>query len=104
MQVYHFLSATWALDDIRKKRIKISVIDQLNDPFELWCVEQRDERFRQALRGFKAEMGERFGVICFSRRWHNPLLWNHHGDKHRVMAASLPGRIPCPRRPRLKRF
>jgi len=83
MRVYHFLSAMWALDDIRKKRIKISVIDQLNDPFELWCVEQRDKRLRQALRGFKAEMVERFGMICFSKHWHNPLLWSHYADKHR---------------------
>jgi hypothetical protein len=83
MRVYHFLCAMWALDDIRKKRIKISVIDQLNDPFELWCVEQRDKRLRQALRGFKAEMVERFGMICFSKHWRNPLLWSHYADKHR---------------------
>ncbi len=83
MRVYHFLSAVWALDDIRKRRLKISTIDQLNDPFELWCVEQRDKRLRQALRGFKGEMVERFGMICFSRHWHNPLLWSHYADKHR---------------------
>ena len=23
------------------------------------------------------------GVLCFSRGWHNPLLWSHYGDKHR---------------------
>ena len=67
MRVYHFLPANWALDDIRRKRIKISVIDELNDPFELWCVEQPDKRLRQALRGFKAEMVARFGMICFSK-------------------------------------
>jgi len=83
MRVYHFLPANWALDDIRRKRIKISVIDELNDPFELWCVEQPDKRLRQALRGFKAEMVARFGMICFSKSWHNPLLWSHYADKHR---------------------
>ena len=34
MRAYHFLPAQWALDDIVKRRIKISEIDQTNDPFE----------------------------------------------------------------------
>ncbi len=50
MRVYHFLPTVHALDDIEKKRIRISEIDQLNDPFELWCVSQEDERIRPALR------------------------------------------------------
>ena len=83
MRVYHFLPAVHALEDIRKKRIKISEIDQLNDPFELWCVSQDDQQLRPALRKYKKEMGERFGLICFCKHWHNPLLWSHYADKHR---------------------
>ncbi len=83
MRVYHFLPAVHALADIENKRIKISEIDQLNDPFELWCVSQEDREIRPALRNYKKEMGERFGVICFCRHWHNPLLWSHYADKHR---------------------
>lgn len=40
VRVYHFRSAEHALDDIKKQRIKISGIGQLNEPFELWCVAQ----------------------------------------------------------------
>jgi hypothetical protein len=40
VRVYHFLSAEHALDDIKKQRIKISEIGQLNEAFELWCVAQ----------------------------------------------------------------
>lgn len=83
MRVYHFLPANWALDDIEKRRVKISEIDQLNDPFELWCVAQRDRRLREALRGFKKEMEQRYGLICFSKQWDNPLLWSHYADMHR---------------------
>jgi len=35
MRVYHFLSATNALKDISKRRIKIAQFQDLNDPFEL---------------------------------------------------------------------
>lgn len=83
MRVYHFLPAQWALDDIEKRRIKISEIDQTNDPFELWCVSQPDRPLRDALRAYKQEMSRQFGLICFSEDWVNPLLWSHYADKHR---------------------
>jgi hypothetical protein len=83
MRVYHFLPANWALDDVAKQRIRISEIDQLNDPFELWCIDQKDQQLRDVLRGFKREAGQRFGIVSFTRRWHNPLLWSHYADKHR---------------------
>ena len=89
MRVYHFLPANWALDDILKRRLRISEIDQLNDPFELWCVHQRDRRLRQPLREFKKEMSKKFGMIYFSKRWHNPLLWSHYADKHRGMCLGF---------------
>jgi hypothetical protein len=83
VRVYHFLPASFALDDIGKRRIKISEIDQLNDPFELWCVYQKDKQLRITLRGFKKEMSAHYGMLCFSRHWHNPVLWSHYADKHR---------------------
>jgi hypothetical protein len=89
MRVYHFLPAVHALEDIEKKRIKISEIDQLNDPFELWCVSQEDKQVRLALRNYKKEMGQRFGLICFCQHWHNPLLWSHYADKHRGMCLGF---------------
>jgi hypothetical protein len=89
IRVYHFLSADNALDDIGKQRIKISEIDQLNDPFELWCVAQEDKRIRTALREYKKTMHERFGLLCFCKRWHNPLLWSHYSDKHRGMCLGF---------------
>lgn len=83
MRVYHFLSAVYALEDIQEKRIKISEIDQLNDQFELWCVSQENRELRPTLRQYKKEMSKRFGLICFCRHWHDPLLWSHYADKHR---------------------
>jgi hypothetical protein len=74
MRAYHFLPAQWALDDILKRRIKISEIDQTNDPFELWCISQPNRALREALRAYKKEMNEKFGLICFGQNWVNPVL------------------------------
>jgi len=42
-RVYHFLSAHWALDDVHRKRVKISQFDELNDPFELFGARLPDD-------------------------------------------------------------
>jgi hypothetical protein len=89
MRVFHFLPAVHALEDIEKKRIRISEIDQLNDPFELWCVSQQDKRIRVELSNYKKEMCHRSGLICFCAHWHNPLLWSHYADKHRGMCLGF---------------
>jgi Protein of unknown function (DUF2971) len=83
MLVYHFLPAKYALDDLARKRLKISELDDLNDPFELWCIAQENRRLRQALREWKKELAQQFGVLCFSVGWTNPVLWSHYADKHR---------------------
>jgi hypothetical protein len=35
MRLYHYLEANWALDDIRRRRLKVSYIPNMNDPYEL---------------------------------------------------------------------
>lgn len=83
MRAYHFLSAKNALDDIRNNRIRISLVDSLNDPFELWCSSQTDTRVRDLLRNWKESMAKQFGILCFTKSWHNTLLWSHYADGHR---------------------
>ncbi len=34
MRLYHFFSEKYALEALRNKRIKVSIINELNDPFE----------------------------------------------------------------------
>ena len=82
MRVYHFLSAKNALDDLTRRQIRLSKIHELNDPFELWCFAQDDRRIREALRRLKKKATQDYGMLCFSRRWHNPVLWSHYSDKH----------------------
>ena len=89
MRVYHFLSAENALDDLSRRQIKLSEIDNLNDPFELWCVAQGDHRIREALRGWKNDMAQRFGMLCFTKHWRNPVLWSHYSDTHRGICLGL---------------
>ncbi len=83
-RVYKFLPRKWALDDIKKQRIKISGICDLNDPFELIPFVLTSSKHRQQLvdaRRALSALGR--GMLCFSFKWSNPVLWAHYADKHK---------------------
>ncbi len=89
MRVYHFLSATHAVSNITLGRIRISRFGDLNDPFELLAVKSEDRQFRMGLRSWREDFDRVWGLLCFSRDWHNPVLWSHYGDKHRGMCLGF---------------
>ena len=83
MYVYHFLATQYALKTLYEHRIKISTITDLNDPFEMSCFNMENMDDLQGIAKAVEELSRRFGVICFSRSWNNPLLWAHYSDKHK---------------------
>jgi len=83
MRVYHFVNEEYGLDDLRRRRLKIATILELNDPFELFAISHSDEAVRHAFRVMKDELAQTKGLLCFSRNWRNPVQWSHYADKHR---------------------
>lgn len=78
-----------AVSNLSLKRLRVSRLDQLNDPFEFLAADLLDPRDRQALTHFKAELAGTKGMTCFSRSWSNPLLWGHYAEKHTGMALGF---------------
>lgn len=89
MLVYHFVPANHGLENIHKRRLKISTIPDLNDPFELLCADLSDPDIRKRLRKWKEEMSSRFGLLCFSKTWRNPVQWSHYADRHQGLALGF---------------
>lgn len=81
--LYHFTPARHALDDIRRKRLKVAQFDDLNDPFELRNVELIMPEDIGAFERSREQICQRFGLLCFSERWKSILQWSHYGDRHR---------------------
>jgi len=81
MRVYHFVGRDYGLDDIRKRRIKIATIADVNDPFEL-VPSSRDRIVRQRFRIWREQFDQVYGMLCFSRSWRNPVQWSHYAAKH----------------------
>ena len=82
-RLYHFTTAQYAFDDIRNERLKVAQFSDLNDPFELLCVDVLKTGHEQAFNDYKAEMALRFGVLCFTAEWNGILQWSHYADRHR---------------------
>lgn len=82
MRVYHFVNEEFGLDDLRRRRLKIATLNELNDPFELFGVDLGDEKLRRAFSLMKQELALSRGILCFSCDWRNPVQWSHYADKH----------------------
>lgn len=82
MRGYYLTSEKWALQALKMRRLKLSRFEEMNDPFELLGVELKTKVDRKIFYQIKKELHEEAGVLCFSRTWHNPVMWSHYGDKH----------------------
>jgi hypothetical protein len=89
MRLYHFLDRTFGLEDIRRRRVKIATLNELNDPFEMLAMTFGDPELRRAFRTAKEQMAERAGLLCFSRDWRNPVQWSHYADRHRGVCLAF---------------
>lgn len=89
MRLYHFTSLKYGLQALRKRRLKIARINELNDPFEFLGWNLRDREIRAKLRAWKEQRNADIGTICLSRKWSHPLLWGHYADKHKGIAIGF---------------
>ncbi len=89
MRVYYLSSAPFALSNLSLKRLKISRLADLNDPFELLAANLVNVEQRHAFGEMKRQLNESKGLICFSRTWSNPLLWGHYAEKHTGLALGF---------------
>jgi hypothetical protein len=81
-RVYKFLSAQHGINNLRDRRLKLSTIDDLNDPFDLASIDTTDPQIDHALQALVQSFRGKTGLLCFSRNWDNLLLWSHYGASH----------------------
>ena len=89
MRAYYLTSEQWGLEAIKLRRLKLSLFNEMNDPFELLGVELRTKKDRTEFHQLKEDMNQSIGALCFSRNWDNPVLWSHYGDRHRGLCLGF---------------
>ncbi len=83
MMLYHYINGKYGLENVLKRRVRISRLNELNDPFEFFAPDLSDRNFRTVFRETKNELNKSAGIICLSKTWQNPVMWSHYSDKHK---------------------
>ena len=86
---FHFLSAENAIKDLENARIKVSILNTLNDPFEFMPYRRYGFEERQPYNKIFKAISRKWGVLCFSQNWTEQLLWAHYADKHKGIALGF---------------
>jgi len=77
MKIYKYQSINInLLKSLQKKMIWYSRIDQLNDPYELFFI---DNSGTEIYTNFRKSLC----VCCFSKNKDEVLMWSHYGDNHK---------------------
>jgi hypothetical protein len=83
LKVYKFMSAKWAKEAILSKRLKISIIPTLNDPWEGNALTYTNTKEKEAWEHELDYIARHLGMIFFSKEWTDPVLWSHYSEQHK---------------------
>lgn len=83
LKLYYLTSEKWAKVILHERRLKLSTIAELNDPFELLGASIGEPAARKVLRYVHGRVTDTFGLVCMSSTWQSPVMWAHYGDKHK---------------------
>ncbi|WP_394199352.1 DUF2971 domain-containing protein [Litoreibacter albidus] len=89
MRVYKFYPAKWGCEALTKRRLKVSPIDELNDPFEYLSLDLGDKDVRAWAKELRRIVSQENGIISFSKSWKQPLMWAHYADSHKGIAIGF---------------
>jgi glycerol-3-phosphate O-acyltransferase len=77
------MKAADGLKTIENRQLRISRINELNDPYELRGVVSKDENIKNILEEIRKDAINNYGIICFSKTYTEPLLWSHYAEQHK---------------------
>lgn len=89
IRVYKFYSAKWGRSALKHRRLKVSPVDDLNDPFEYLSVNIGDKILRSEILQIRKSIGKYGAIISFSESWSSPVIWSHYADNHKGMALGF---------------
>ena len=86
---YHFLSSSHALQDLEYKRIMVSRLNNLNDPFEIMPYKRYPRDKRKLYDKVFRRINKKWGLLCFTESWEEQLLWSHYANGHKGIALGF---------------
>ena len=87
--VYKILNENFGLKCLSERRLKLSRVNELNDPFELRPYDISCPNRRRVFLETRDDMHSNMGLVCFSSGWSNPVIWAHYSDNHKGLCLGL---------------
>lgn len=88
MRLYHFINEQYGLQALLKKRLKLARISQLNDPFDFAAIDGSNDELPE-MENHIESFDKKYGLLCFSEVWSNPVQWAHYSDKHKGLCLGF---------------
>jgi hypothetical protein len=82
LKLFYFTGPQFALENIRKRHLKVSFSTEVNDLFELMPFEFQSRNVRRAWRQAIEEHAKGQGFISFTSSWAVPTMWAHYAQNH----------------------
>lgn len=82
-RLYYFTTLKHAVSNIQKKRLKISRLLELNDPFEFRHIRPSYKSIDVQIdrQTYLEELNNETGIICFARGYGSSLMWGHYAER-----------------------
>lgn len=80
--LYYYTPPDHLLDNLTRRRLKVSSYLDLNDPFEMAPFDISNPEVRTARKKVMEEWASNVGLICLSETWRSPAMWAHYARNH----------------------
>lgn len=88
MKLYKYCDCN-GVNILRHKVLKMSRIDEFNDPFEFKMAKCESEIISNGLKAVYEYQKKNYRVICFSANANNLILWSHYSKNHTGILVEL---------------
>ena len=89
MRGYKFLSPEFGELVLREKRLKVSSLLSLNDPFDCRAIKFPTREDRKIWSKYIEHISKERGIVCFSKSWENPVIWSHYAQNGQGVALGF---------------
>jgi Protein of unknown function (DUF2971) len=81
MELYKYCDKD-GVNILRHKALKISRIDEFNNPYEFRIAKSDNEKMNNNIDALYKYQKEAYRVVCFSSQDNNIILWSHYSKNH----------------------
>ncbi|WP_084667993.1 DUF2971 domain-containing protein [Nioella nitratireducens] len=85
MRLYYYTGPKFALENLKKRSLKISFADEVNDIFELKPFDfgKNGGPLRREWQKSIHKYARAQGFVSFSSDWKSPAMWGHYAEYHK---------------------